>query len=365
MIQVVKNFKQLKSFIFFVRELYKSDPHYVFPIFFALKKELRDEVLKKKKYTALLSLKGDKIQGRILYTVDDSKRRGEKIGYFSFFDCVNEISVANELFSYMEEDLKSKGIRYFEGTYSPYDPDTRRGILIEGFDINPTIMTSYNAPYYGALIEQCGYSKAYDTLSLEALICDDTKRRMQTLENYFNKRHQITIDSINFKNLDQDISDVHQILQTASSEINYQEAPSIELIEDVARNLKMFINPDLIKIARVPETGEPVGFCLCLPDFNQVFKKTKGKIRLLAILQAKKTISTVRGLMQYVVPKYQNTGLIGLMFKKVYDNFEPLGITKFEAGTILEANMKGMSSFYKFGGHITKIYRIYGKELII
>lgn len=363
MIKKVENIKDLKTFIYFIKKLYQNDSRFVYPIFFALKKELKEQVLELKKYTALLAIENDQVKGRILYTIDVSKNRKNQIGYFSFFDSYDDIDVAKQLFSAMENDLSAKGIHYIEGTFSPYDPDTRRGILIEGFDIDPTIMTSYNAPYYGDLIEKCGFTKAYDTFSLEAEISDTTEKRMKTLETYFDKRHSIRIDSINYKRLDSDIQDVHTILKEASTEINYQDAPSIELIENVAKSMKMFINPDIIKIARTEETNEPVGFCLCLPDYNQVFKKTKGRINIIELLRAKKTITTVRGLMQYVIPKYQNTGLIGVMFKKVYDNFKPMGITRFEAGTILEDNIKSMSTFYKFGGRITKTYRIYGKEI--
>ncbi len=363
MIKKVSNYKDLKTFIYFVKQLYGHDSRYPFPIFFVLKKELKKEVLIEKNYTALLSIQNGEVKGRILYTVDSSKKHKSQIGYFSFFDAYQEVEVARELFEYMEKDLISRGMKYVEGTFAPYDPDTRRGILVEGFDIDPTIMTSYNAPYYGELIEHSGYSKAYDTFSLEAEISDTTEKRMNTLETYFEKRFNIRIDSISFKHMDKDIQDVHTILKEASTEVNYQEAPSIELIENVAKSMKMFINPDIIKIARVEETNEPIGFCLCLPDYNQVFRKTKGRINPIELLRAKKTITTVRGVMQYVVPKYQNTGLIGVMFKKVYDNFKPLGITRFEAGTILEENPKSMATFFKFGGHITKTYRIYGKEL--
>lgn len=363
MITIVKNKTDLKRFIYFPKELYKNDPHFVPPIYYILTKELIKEVLQTQKYTALIFTENKKVLGRLLYTTDYSKAKQTVIGYYSFFESINQLNVTKALFEHMENDLLSRNISYIEGTFTPYDPDTRRGILVQGFDKDPTIMTSYNFEYYQTLLEEIGYSKALDTFSLEAEISDATNQKMTTLENYFEKRHRVRIDSLNYKQLEQDMLDVHHILQTASTEINYQEPPSIEMIRDVAQNLKLFINPSLIKIAREEETNEPVGFCLVLPDFNQVLKKSKGRLNPFYLLFSKRYITRTRGIMQYVVPKYQNTGLIAVMFKKVYNHFRELNITEFEAGTMVEENMKAMSSFLRFGGKITKIYRLYGKEL--
>ena len=68
-------------------------------------------------------------------------------------------------------------------------------------------------------------------------------------------------------------------------------------------------------------------------------------------------------MMQYIVPEYQNTGLIGHIFNALFDVFEEEGITHFEGGTMMEDNHKPINAFKKFGGEIIKVYRLYGKEL--
>lgn len=363
MIKKVNTKQELFSFIHFIEELYKNDPYVVFPIFSSLRKELKKEVLIDQKYTALLCYHEDKIVGRILYTIDFSKKQNKDICYYSFFDSINDINVAKELFDFMESDMKVKGIDYCEGTFAPYDPDTRRGVLIQGFDSSPVIFTSYNFEYYQDLLEQLGYHKAIDTVLLNAQVNTSTKKRLNTFSKFFSRNHDVRVDALNLKDLDKDINDIHEILLTATNEIVYQEAPSIELIEEVAKNLKFFINPDLIRIARENETNKPVGFCLVMPDYNQVFKKTKGRIRILKILREKKKITKARGMMQYIVPEYQNTGLIGHMFNVIFDEFMKIGITDFEAGTMMENNPKPINAFKKFGGDIIKVYRLYGKDI--
>ena len=158
--------------------------------------------------------------------------------------------------------------------------------------------------------------------------------------------------------------DIEKILNQATNEIIYQDAPDMELIEETARQMKAFINPTFVKIARENETNKPVGFCLVVPDFNQVLIKTKGKIRPLKMMLLKRKITKARGQMQYIIPEYQNGGLIGHMFKVIFDDFVDAGITEFEAGTMMEDNPKPINAFKKFGGEIIKVYRLYGKEIL-
>jgi hypothetical protein len=363
MIKIVETKKDLKGFIYFIKYLYKGETHYVFPIFSALIKELTEIVLKKKTYIALLSIRDGEIQGRLLFTYSHNKKRDEKICYFSFFDTINDLSVVKELFEKMEEIMKSEGVKYSEGVYAPYDPDTRRGVLISGFDIDPTIFTSYNYEYYGSFLESIGYTKAIDTVSLNADVSQKSKKRLNTISKYFSRSNDVRVDPINWKELDRDMEDVHQILIAATNEIIYQDAPSIDVIAETAKSMKAFINPNLIRIARENKTNKPIGFCLVLPDFNQVFKKTKGKIRPIRMMLLKKKITKARGTMQYIIPEYQNTGLIGHIFKVIFDELELLGVTDFEAGTMMENNPKPINAFKKFGGEIIKTYRIYGKEI--
>jgi hypothetical protein len=363
MIVEVNNKKDLNRFIYFVKELYKNDKYYVYPIFYSLKKELGKIVLHDKTYKAILCMKDQEVVGRLLFTYDYSKKQDKKICYYSYFDAINDNSVVKELFNFMEKDMKKHKIDYSEGTYSPFDPDNRRGIMIKGFNELPSIFTSYNYEYYSDLLEDYGFTKAIDTVLINAMVDHNSKKRLNTFSKFFLRKNDVRIDSLDFKNLDRDLKDIEKILNQATNEIIYQDAPDMELIEETARQMKAFINPTFVKIARENETNKPVGFCLVVPDFNQVLIKTKGKIRPLKMMLLKRKITKARGQMQYIIPEYQNGGLIGHMFKVIFDDFVDAGITEFEAGTMMEDNPKPINAFKKFGGEIIKVYRLYGKEI--
>lgn len=364
MIKKVKDKYDLKRFIYFAKDLYRDDPHYIYPLFYILKKELTAEVLKKKEYTALLYIdESDHVLGRLLYTMQYDEKRDKETCYWSYFDAVDSSEVTKALFDTMEEDMKNHNITYSEGSFTPYDPDNRRGILVKGFESDPVIFTSYNKPYIPTLLEGYGFTKSRDTFSVKPTYSDDNAKRLKTFSTFFERRYTIDVDYIDFKHIDREIKDIHSILMEADNEIIYQETPSIDLIKSVAQNLRMFLDKRIIMIAREHETGKPVGFFFCLLDFNQVFKRLKGKFRPLKMILGKRHITKVRGMMQYVVPKYQGTGLIGYIYKKIYDEFVKMGITEFEAGTMMEENDRALTTFSKFGGHLANTYRIYGKEL--
>jgi hypothetical protein len=363
MIKEVTGVKDLKRFIYFVKDLYKDSEHYIYPSFYIVFKELKKEVLVTKSSKAILSLSDDKLLGRLLYTFKYNQKFDKNVCYFSYFDCIDSSTVANELFLYMEADMKNNKIVYSEGTYSPFDPDNRRGILVKGFDDDPVIFTSYNYPYYESLLINYGYKKIHDTVSLQPVISEENERKLNALVSMFKRRFNVEVSTIDLKNIDSELEDIHKIFEVATTDLLYQEAPSLDMIRKVAKSLKPLIKKEIVIIAREKDSQEPIGFAVCLLDYNQIFKLTKGRLNILKFLRPKKYINRSRAMMQYVVPKYQSSGLIIAIYDKIYEGFKKLGIKSFEAGTIMEENFKSMTSFSKFGGEVKKIYRIFGKEI--
>ena len=363
MIKEVSEVKDLKRFIYYVKDLYKDDGHYIYPSFYIVLKELKKEVLQHKTSKAILFLDKEQVQGRLLYNFKYNQKNDLKTCYFSYFDCIDDIAVSDALFAYMEEDMKNNEIFNSEGTYSPFDPDNRRGILVKGFDDDPVIFTSYNFPYYEKLLINYGYKKTHDTVSLQPVISEENERKLNALVSMFKRRFNVEVSTIDLNNIDKELEDIHKIFEVATTDVIYQEAPSLELIKKVAKTLRPLIKKEIVIIAREKDTGEPIGFAVCLLDYNQIFKLTKGKLKIFKFLRSKKYINRSRAMMQYVVPKYQSTGLLIAIYDKIYEGFKKLGIKNFEAGTIMEENFKSMTSFSKFGGEVKKVYRIFGKEM--
>ena len=364
MIERVRTRRDVRRFVHCQIDLYRDDPHFVPPILFVYARELGREILAAGNAVGLLATKDGRVVGRLLYAFARDEKRNADVCWFSQFECVDDQAVADDLFGAMEAEMRTRGVFHAEGTYAPYDPDTRRGILVDGFDDDPAFLASYNKPYYAALLERRGYRKTVDTVAVAAEGTEENHRALAVISARFDQKHDIRIDPLSWRDLDRDVRDVHEILRRATTELNYQRAPSLDMIRDVARGLRFFLDPELVRIARKNDTGEPVGFVFVMPDWNEVLKRTRGRIRPLRFLVLRKRIRRVRGTLQYVVPELQNSGLIFRMYFAVFERMRKRGMDRLEGGTIVLENVKSYATFLRFGGRIAKTMRLYGKDLV-
>ncbi|MGI6377840.1 MAG: hypothetical protein ACOX0I_02090 [Bacilli bacterium] len=362
MIKTVQNNQELKKWISFPKQLYSPSSFYVPPIYKILFKELKQQIFELKDYVALFCLKDDLIKGRILYTFKESRRSQTLTCYFSYFDCFNEQEIADELFDYLKKECKKHNCKYIEGSYTPYDPDNRRGILVEGFEYPPMIFTSYNPPYYPTLLENIGFTKAYDTLALRANI-PLNKPRMEKLANFV-QRHlpALKLETLNPKEWKKQGQALYDIMKEASTNLNLSMAPSAKFVQDYIKKNRFFVKEDYVAIAY--DKDKPIGFCAMLPDYNSVLKELDGKINIFKFLKAKKQIKACRGFLQYVIPAYQDKGVVIALYNLLSTNMLKNKNEHFEASTILEENIKSTNLVQSFeGSEIYKRYRIYHLEV--
>ena len=153
------------AFIKFPWRIYQDDSAWVPPLLLE-----RKEFLDQKKHpffehgnAALFLARADgEIVGRIMASDDPSYNsfHGSNVGCFGLFECVNDPAIAAALFEAGAKWLRGRG-REMMG---PIDYSTNYvcGLLVEGFDFPPTLLTAHNPPYYQALIEGFGFNKVTD-----------------------------------------------------------------------------------------------------------------------------------------------------------------------------------------------------------
>lgn len=361
------NNKLIKTFVNFPDKLYKGDANYVPYMKADLTKTLKKLLLKDKTYTALLVIDGKQTLGRILFTIGKNKQlRTEQCGFFSMFECVNNQQACSMLLDETIRILKQQGAEYISGTYYPYDQDNRRGILVQGFDDAPLIFTSYNKPYYHDLLTAYGLEKQTDALQYKVDLATAQYERCKKISNYTQKKFNFRVDTVDWKNIDRDINDFYTVMQAATTEIIYQDAPTIEALQSIVKGWKSYLNKDYILIARSNETNEPLGITMALPDFFQVFRKMRGKTDLrglVAFSRERKKIKSVRAMLQYVIPKYQNMGVIIALYVTLVESVMKNGVTRLEAGTIMENNAPSNDIIKSVGGKLSSVYRIYYRKI--
>ncbi|MBO7237723.1 MAG: hypothetical protein J6U96_00320, partial [Elusimicrobiaceae bacterium] len=162
--------KQLKAFVDFPFDLYKNNPYWVGELKADTLHLLRPDntFWKHARRKLLLAYKEGKLVGRLCALVNDTynEYHKENIGFFGFFDCINDTEVSHALFSEGEKWLRAQGVSAVRG---PANPSSNHpyGLLVDSFDSMPAIMMPYNFPYYAELIEKEGFSKVKDLLAFE------------------------------------------------------------------------------------------------------------------------------------------------------------------------------------------------------
>ena len=362
------NKKLIKTFVAFPDKLYAGDDNYVPYIKSDLTRTLRKLLLDDKTYDALLVVEGKQVLGRILLTVDKDKQLNtEKCGFFAMFECVDNQDACNMLLDESVKLLKDRGAEYISGTYYPYDQDNRRGILVKGFDAPPLIFTSYNKTYYHTLLTGYGMKKHADTFEYKLELDKVTQyERAKRVANFSERKFHYHVDTVDWSRVDADIEDVHKVMAAATTEIIYQDAPSIETLKAIVKGWKTYLNKNYLLIARSDDTNEPLGVAIALPDYFQVFKKMRGRTNLrglLTFLRERKKITSARAILQYVIPRYQATGVTISMYCKLFENMLDDGITYLECGTIMENNVQSNDALKAVGAELARVYRIYYKEI--
>ncbi len=362
------NKKKLMDFIDFPDRLYAGDSNYVPYMRGDLKKTLNKLVIERKKYTALVVVDdNNKVLGRVLFTIGKDKQlKTDKCGFFSLYECIDNLEVSRLLLGEMSARLQSLGAEYISGTYFPHDPDNRRGIMVEGFHRPPLILTSYNPPYYNEQMIDAGFIKQIDTLEFSSSVDRGQLPIMQEKTAQSMKDFKYHIDKADFSQVEKEVDDVCKIMNHANHEVIYQDAPSRDMILKIFKGWKKFLDPNLIFIARADETDEPIGFTMSIPDYFQVFRKMRGRMDirgLISYLVESRKITSFRGLLQYVIPEYQGKGITNALYTATLASALEHNYDYCELGTIVEDNVRSCRAVEKSGGKICRRYRIYYKKI--
>lgn len=364
----VNSAKLLKEFVNLPYKLYAKDPNWVPPLKMAVKDLLspKHPFYRSGEMKKWLAMQGGKFVGRIAGIInhEHNEFHEEKVGFFGFFECSENMDIAEGLFIKAENWLRSKGMLAVRG---PMNPSTNYevGTLVKGFDDPPQIMMTYNPPYYTKLIENLGYGKSKDLFAY--MLPGDSKlpEKIQRISDRVAKSNKITWRNLNKKYWDREVDLMLEIYNDAW-EKNWGFVPmSEEEFRHTANDLKQVADENLIFFVEV--AGDPAGFLVALPDYNQVFKQIpNGKLfptGIFKLLTAKKRIDRIRIITMGVKKRYRNLGLAALMYNRIFTISNEQGWREGEMSWVLEDNVEMVKPLKIMGAEQYKTYRIYEKGL--
>jgi hypothetical protein len=369
-IVTVRTRNDLTEFVNLPWSIYNTDDNWVPP----LKKDFR-RLLDTKKHPfwkfgqreLFLAKRDGKPIGRIAAITDYNYNQyhNEKMGIWGFFECVNDPTTARLLLSKAEEWTKSQGMQFIRG---PLNPSTNYevGLLVEGFEHEPTIMMPWNFPYYSKLVEGAGYSKEKDLFTFRVYQTDPAGPRIERLGKRVLSKGHISIRNISRKNYDTDMRLLARLYNQAWAD-NWGFVPmSDSEVDEMARNLNRIFEEDLVFF--ILYDGQPVGVVMVMPDMNPLLKQANGSIGLITgmkfLLRRRLTVG-LRAAMGGILKEYKRLGGPLVVFHHLNRLFRGHKQIQFlECGWNLEDNKEINDLEVEMGARRFSVYRIFRKSLI-
>ncbi len=364
----VSSRNQMKKFIRFPLSLYHDDPYYVPPLLWERKKffSSANPLFNFTEVAYFLAQENTgKVLGRVTAHINRNHNHftGEKTGFFGFFECINDIKVAEALMAAAEDWLRQKGMSSIRGPFN-FSTNEECGFLAQGFDRLPMIMMPYTRPYYLDFMTHLQYTTAKDLLAYEYTIPGRIPEYLERFSRQVQRRTGVTVRTMDMNRFDEDVATAFQIYNSAW-EKNWGFVPvTAAEFEYAARELRPIIDPSMVLFAQ--QNHQPVAFSFSLPDYNILLKKIRGRLfptGFFHFLFGRRAIHQVRVALLGILRSHQRRGIDVLLYYHNFRNGLAKGYFKGEMSWVLNDNVLMKRALERMGAKVSKIYRIYEKPL--
>lgn len=359
--------RDMLRFIKFPWRVYAGDAHWVPPLLLERKRFFnprRNPFFRHAEAAYFIASRNGEPCGTIAAVVDHDYVRfqNDQIGIFGCFEVLRDPDAAARLLDAARDWLRQRGMRVMRGPLN-FSTNQEAGMLIDGFDSDPVVLTTYNPPYYQELVERYGLVKAKD-LYAYWLDADPPPPSMLQAAERVQERAHVHIRKMDLRDMRAEALRVREIYNQAWSH-NWGFVPvSEEEMVEIGRALKLIVDPDLTLFAELD--GKPVGFTVCIPDVNRAVKPLNGRLfpfGWLRFMLAKRHINFVRIFTLGVLPQHHPVGIGALLYQRVWENGLRKGYVAGEMSWILEDNAPMNAAMQMMGGRVYKTWRIYDLPL--
>ena len=360
------------QFLDVVDYIYRGDPNFVRPLDMDMKQRLskKNPFFQHAEGVLFTAHRNGWCVGRASAQIDreHNDRYKDDVGFFGFFDTIDDEEVATSLLDSAGAWLKSRGMKRMRGPFS-LSINEEMGCLVEGFDTPPMILMPHHRPYQGALIEKAGLPKLKDAYAWRYVV-GDVPERARKAHDEIEALPEVKSRHVDMKNLDAEVRTIMDIFNDAWSD-NWGFVPYTEAeLQKLADDLRMIAVPDLTYITDID--GEPAAVAVALPNVNELIHDLKGSLfpfGLPKLLWRLKVIGpkTARLAILGIRKKHRATrkyaGLSTYLYTKMNRVGRDLGIQWGELSWTLEDNAPVNVAIRFMGGKIYKKYRLYEKTL--
>lgn len=313
-----------------------------------------------------IARKQGKVIGRIAAIIDHAycQAAREKIGYFGFFECIEDYRTAQALFQVAQDWLVSKNIKIMRG---PIDGriDVGCGFLYTGFDSPPSVLSTYSPAYYLSFAEKYGMKKSRDFFHYSI---DLTKPLPKKLEE---KAHQCLSAGIQIRPFNRFRTGremkwwVPLFLETFEDHWGFVPVSSQEVYTRFGvKHLRWFVDPRLFLVAE--SNDEPVAYLWSTPDYNTVFQTLHGKLgpsEAIRFLLTQRRIHTGKLHFVGIRKEFRHHHIASLLNYKALLEMKNRGYVHAEVGYMDEHNTIAHTTIALTGATVYKKHRVFEKDL--
>ena len=310
-----------------------------------------------------------KVVGRVAAIVNGMhlKKYQDNTGFFGFFDCLEDYTIAQSLLDRASEWLREQGLTHVRGPANPSMNDIA-GLLVDGFQYIPSIMMPYNPRYYYDYLTKYGFERAMTMWAYYIHYKYTNTEKLERGVNLLYRRYPtLKMRHLDMKRFEEDAQHILDIYNDAWSE-NWGHVPMTKPeFKHLANDLKQVVDPKIVFI--LEDDGYPVAFSLTLPNINLALQNARSG-RLLPnalpqlLLRGKfGGIHEGRTLLMGVRKSHQGKGLDAILNLTVIKDLPEDGYYASEMSWVLDSNKPMMNAMEHMGGTPEKEYVMLEKEL--
>jgi hypothetical protein len=362
---------KLRDFLDVVDTIYRDDPNYVRPLDMMVKDQLgrKNPFFEHAEGTVFTAHRDGRCVGRCTAQIDRGhlSRYQDDVGFFGFFDTIDDAEVARALIASAKTWLSDRGMKQIRGPLS-LSTNEELGCLVEGFDTKPMFLMPHHRPYQGGLIEAAGLSKSKDLFAWR-YETGSVPPRVRKAFDAVTAMPEVVTRPVDLKNVQGDIRVVMDVYNDAWSD-NWGYVPLTEAeLTKMASDMKLLLDPAITAITFID--GEPAAVALALPNLNELIGDFGGHTirnlpKLIYRLKFKRPTSArmiILGIRKKFRVQRKYAGLSLYLYARMNEAGRERGYRWGELSWTLEDNGPVNTGIKVMGGKVYKRYRIYEGDL--
>ena len=284
-------------------------------------------------------------------------------GGVGFFECIDDQAVANQLFDAGRHWLMARGMEAMDGPINFGERDRFWGLLIDGYDREPTYGMYWHPPYYRLLFETYGfqlYFKQYTCFRLTGTPLHPNFAKMaQQHAGAYRFAHAHKADA------EQLVHDFQHVYNLAWARHSGVQPMSLAQARGIVQKMGPVLDERLLWFGY--HGDEPVAFFVSLPELNQIFKHVGRRLNLLGKLRfvwarwryQRQKNRKMFGIIYGVVPAHQGTGVDAAMIYHARQALVDANYHSSEMNWIGDFNPRMLVTMRSIGAKIIKTHATY------